>query len=151
MYDLTFAHVTGLSFRLKSIVLINYVLPISLYFTDHHGMSDQYFFPRDKLYQRSPFIPLLDYYPSYFIWMKNYTRLFSIFDSTILQCKQKVDVGIYDPGKYLVHMRVWSFSFMSCSCHLDRVLNVKYLLLLSFSTVAEFYNLGHIQGIIRVN
>ena len=64
-------------------------------------MSDQYFFPRDELYQRSPFIPLLDYYPSYFIWMKNYTRLFSIFDSTILQCKQKVDVGIYDPGKYI--------------------------------------------------
>ena len=30
------------------------------------------------------------------------------------------------------------------------VLNVKYLLLLSFLTDAEFYNLGHIQGIIRV-
>ena len=29
------------------------------------------------------------------------------------------------------------------------VLNVKYLLLLSFLTAAEFYNLGHIQGIIR--
>ena len=28
------------------------------------------------------------------------------------------------------------------------VLNVKYLLLLSFSTEPEFYNLGHIQGII---
>ena len=28
------------------------------------------------------------------------------------------------------------------------VLNVKYLLLLSFLTSAEFYNLGHIQGII---
>ena len=27
------------------------------------------------------------------------------------------------------------------------VLNTKYLLLLSFSTVMEFYNLGHIQGI----
>ena len=27
------------------------------------------------------------------------------------------------------------------------VLNAKYLLLLSFLTVAEFYNLGHIQGI----
>ena len=26
------------------------------------------------------------------------------------------------------------------------VLNVKYLLLLSFLTAAEFYNLGHIQG-----
>ena len=27
------------------------------------------------------------------------------------------------------------------------VLDVKYLLLLSFLTAAEFYNLGHIQGI----
>ena len=31
------------------------------------------------------------------------------------------------------------------------VLNVKYLLLLSFLTEARFYNLGHIQGIIRVH
>ena len=30
------------------------------------------------------------------------------------------------------------------------VLNVKYLLLLSFLTAAEVYNLRHIQGIIRV-
>ena len=30
------------------------------------------------------------------------------------------------------------------------VLNVKYLLLLSFLTAAKFYNLGHIQGNIRV-
>ena len=30
------------------------------------------------------------------------------------------------------------------------VLNVKYLLLLSFLTVSEFYNLGHIQGIITL-
>ena len=28
------------------------------------------------------------------------------------------------------------------------MLNVKYLLLLSFLTVSQFYNLGHIQGII---
>ena len=45
--------------------------------------------------------------------------------------------------------------FVSGSCHLDRasklVLNVKYLLLLSFLTVPEFYTLGHIQGIIRVH
>ena len=116
-YDLTFAHFTGLSFRLKSIVLINYVLPISLYFTDHHGMSDQYFFPRDELYQRSPFIPLLDYYPSYFIWMKNYTRLFSIFDSTILKCKQKVDVGIYDPGKYICVCEVLALCHWRLACH----------------------------------
>ena len=77
------------------------ILQFFLYLTDDHVMTDQYFFPRDKLYQRSPFIPLFDYYPSYFIWMKNYTHLFSIFDSTIMQCKQKVDVGIYDPGKYI--------------------------------------------------
>ena len=30
------------------------------------------------------------------------------------------------------------------------VLNVKNLLLLSFLTASEFYNLGRIQGIIRV-
>ena len=30
---------------------------------------------------------------------------------------------------------------------LKLVLNVKYLLLLSFLTVVKFYNLGHIQGI----
>ena len=35
---------------------------------------------------------------------------------------------------------------MPGSCHLDRALNVKYLLLLSYLTAAEFYNLGHIQG-----
>ena len=29
------------------------------------------------------------------------------------------------------------------------VLNVKYLLLLCFLTAAKFYNLGHIQGIIK--
>ena len=42
---------------------------------------------------------------------------------------------------------------MSGSCHLDRALNVeigvKYLLLLS--SAPKFYNLGHIQGIIRVS
>ena len=48
---------------------------------------------------------------------------------------------------------------MSRSCHLDRAsnveigieLNVKYLLMLSFLSAVEFYNLGHIQGIIRVH
>ena len=34
---------------------------------------------------------------------------------------------------------------------LKLVLNVEYLLLLSFLTTAEFYNLGHIQDIIRVH
>ena len=45
---------------------------------------------------------------------------------------------------------------MSGSFHLDKrrmlisALNVKYLLLLSFLPAGEFYNLGHIQGIMRV-
>ena len=45
------------------------------------------------------------------------------------------------------------FSFKSCiDALLARgiLLNVKYLLLLSFLTVAEFYNLWPVQGIIRV-
>ena len=45
----------------------------------------------------------------------------------------------------LVHV-IWTGHRM-----LKLVLNVKYLLLLSFLTAAEFYNLGHIQGIIRVH
>ena len=34
---------------------------------------------------------------------------------------------------------------------LKLVLNVKYLLLLSFLTAAKLYNLGQIQGVVRVN
>ena len=45
----------------------------------------------------------------------------------------------------LVHV-IWTGRPMS-----KLELNVKDLLLLSFLTVAEFYNLGHIQGIIRVS
>ena len=45
----------------------------------------------------------------------------------------------------LVHV-IWTDHRMS-----KLVFNVKYLLLLSFLTVAEFYNLGHIQGIKRVH
>ena len=48
-------------------------------------------------------------------------------------------------GLCLVHV-IWTGRRMS-----NLVLNVKYLLLLSFLTAAEFYNLGHIQGIIRVH
>ena len=40
----------------------------------------------------------------------------------------------------LIHV-TWTKCWMS-----KLVLNVKYLLLLSFLTAAEFYNLGHIQG-----
>ena len=47
---------------------------------------------------------------------------------------------------------------MSGSCHLDRASNVEigvecqiFVIVIFFLTVAEFYNLGHIQGIIRVH
>ena len=43
----------------------------------------------------------------------------------------------------LVHV-IWTERRMS-----KLMLNVKYMLLLSFLTAADFYNLGHIQGIIR--
>ena len=46
-------------------------------------------------------------------------------------------------GLCLVHV-IWTKRRM-----LKLVLNVKYLLLLSFLTVTKFYNLGHIQGIIK--
>ena len=49
-------------------------------------------------------------------------------------------------------------NLMSGSCHLDRASNVEIgvecqikLLLLSSLTAAELYNLGYIQGIIRVH
>ena len=45
----------------------------------------------------------------------------------------------------LVHV-IWAERLMS-----KLVLNVKYLLLLSFLTAAKFYNLGYIQGITRVH
>ena len=45
-------------------------------------------------------------------------------------------------GLCLVHV-IWTKRRM-----LKLVLNVKYLLLLSFLTVTKFYNLGYIQGII---
>ena len=60
---------------------------------------------------------------------------------------------------YNVQTQLKSFTFQVLSLvhiiwierqMLKLVLNVKYLLFLSFLTAAEFYNLGHIQGIIRV-
>ena len=45
---------------------------------------------------------------------------------------------------------------MSGSCHLDRASNVEIgveceiFVIFTFLTAPEFYNLGHIQGIIRV-
>jgi hypothetical protein len=44
-----------------------------------------------------------------------------------------------------VHV-IWTARRMS-----KLVLNVKYLSLLSFLTESEFYNFGHIQGILRVS
>ena len=61
---------------------------------------------------------------------------------------------------YNVQTQLKSFTFqVLCLVHiiwierqmLKLVLNVKYLLFLSFLTGVEFYNLGHIQGIIRVH
>ena len=46
---------------------------------------------------------------------------------------------------------------MSGSCHLDRASNVEIggecqiFVIVIFLTAAEFYNLGHIQGIIMVH
>ena len=46
---------------------------------------------------------------------------------------------------------------MSGSCHLDRASNVEIgvegqiFVIVIFLTAAEFYNLAHIQGIIRVH
>ena len=46
---------------------------------------------------------------------------------------------------------------MSGSCHLDRASNVEIgvecqmFVIAIFLTAVEFYNLGHIQGIIRVH
>ena len=46
---------------------------------------------------------------------------------------------------------------MSGSCHLDRALNVQIgvecqiFVIVKFLTAVEFYNFGHIQGIIRVH
>ena len=47
---------------------------------------------------------------------------------------------------------------MSGSCHLDRASNVEigvkyqiFVIIIFFFTLDELYNLGHIQGIIRVH
>ena len=48
------------------------------------------------------------------------------------------------------------FDLCQGSCHLDRASNVKIgvecqIFVIVILTAAEFYNLGHIQGIIRVH
>ena len=53
-------------------------------------------------------------------------------------------------------IHIWHSFLLSGSCHLDIALIVEIgvecqiLVIVIFLTAAEFYNLGHIQGIIRV-
>ena len=53
-------------------------------------------------------------------------------------------------------LKSMTINLMSSSCHLDRSLNVEIcdkcqiFVIVIFLTADEFYNLGHIQGIIRV-
>ena len=58
----------------------------------------------------------------------------------------------YFPAQFTQHGLLTNVRFMSfgqgIACR--NWLNVKYLLLLFFLTAPKFYNLGHIQGIIRV-
>ena len=67
-------------------------------------------------------------------------RLFYLVKSSLVAFSMCFDWPIL----MLVHV-IWTGRRMS-----KLVLNVKYLLLLSFLMVAEFYTLGHIQGIIVV-
>ena len=73
-------------------------------------------------------------------------------EEIIEQCGGKVDMVVLGTGTggtacgnnsfqdlCLVHV-IWTEQRMS-----KLVLNIKYLLLLSFVTATEFYNLGHIQ------
>ena len=77
----------------------------------------------------------------------DYSNEYSIAYKTFLQWKNCYNLTSFDAHAYLclVHF-IWTERRIS-----KLVLNVKCLLLLSFLTVAEFYNLGHIQGIIRVH
>ena len=65
---------------------------------DHHGgdHEDSILIPRDEMHQREPLIPIYQYHPTYVIWTQDIPRLLQIFDKTIMKCKQKIDVGIYN-------------------------------------------------------
>ena len=69
--------------------------------------------------------------------------------------RQQSFLNVIGIGTSYCHKKVIGKRLMSGSFHLDRasklVFNVKYLSLLSFLTATEFYNLGHIQGTIRVH
>ena len=61
-------------------------------------------------------------------------------------CVNKITMHSVSDGKLTHFTLSKSLLLMSGSCHLDRAPNVKIgvdLLLLSFLTAAEFYNLGH--------
>ena len=76
---------------------------------------------------------------SYFqdIWIEDLKKMDGLKKLTMYDCRFEWDV-----------FNVWFWTERRMS---KLVLNVKYLLLLSFLTVAEFYNLGYIQGITRVH
>ena len=62
---------------------------------DHHD-ENTILIPRDQMHEREPLIPIYQYYPTYLIWTQDVPKLLEIFDKTIMKCKQKIDVGIYD-------------------------------------------------------
>jgi hypothetical protein len=68
-----------------------------------HGQPNQHeeaeiSIPRDQIYLREPLVPIQKYYPSYVIWTKDVNKVLDIFDKTILNCPQKIDVAIYHPS-----------------------------------------------------
>jgi hypothetical protein len=64
--------------------------------------------------------------------------------------------GAPDLNTYFVHtLLLKQICFVSGSCHFDRLSNVEIgvecqIFIIFFSTGTEFYNLGHIQGFIKV-
>ena len=63
---------------------------------DHDDHGDSILIPRDEMHQREPLIPVYQYHPTYVIWTQDIPRLLHVFDQTIMMCKQKIDVGIYN-------------------------------------------------------
>ena len=63
---------------------------------DHGDYEDSILIPRDEMHQREPLIPIYQYHPTYVIWTQDIPRLLRVFDETIMKCKQKIDVGIYN-------------------------------------------------------
>ncbi len=62
----------------------------------HHMKDDsQFFVPPQEIYIREQFIPLNKYFPTYVIWTKDLDQIFKVFDGTIIDCQQRVDLGIF--------------------------------------------------------